>query len=648
MLPVRRLAAILAADVVGYSRLMGTDEEGTHERLKAHLRVLVEPKIGEHRGRIVKNTGDGFLAEFSSVVDAVRCAAEIQHGMGEREPEVPEERRIRFRIGINLGDVIAEGEDIFGDGVNIAARLEVLAEPGGICISRVVRDQVRDRLNHTFEDLGEQTVKNIARPVRVFALRPETIAVTPMSDVVPIREVPISPRRRRSIVPPIAATVATVLSIAVIAWWVWIAPRTTTAPAVSAATATTSIAAPLAAPRLSIVVLPFTNLSNDPDQQYFADGITEDLTTDLSHIPDMIVIAGSTAFTFKNKPVDAKQIGRELGVRYLLEGSIQRSGNQIRVNAHLIEAETAAHLWAERFDRNMDDLLVLQNEITNRIANALGVELISQEAARPIQRPDALDYILRGRAEFSKPPSRDNYEQAIRLFEHALALDPQSVEAKSWLAVVLSVRVLDGMTGSRSADVARANELVTQVLAASPRNPLIHVVRGTVLRAQNRFEEATTEYETALATDSNLVSALHGLALCKLLTGSIDGVIPLEERAIRLSPRASDIGWLYFQIGTVHLLQSRTHEAIAWFEKARSALPGVPSFHSRLAAAYALDGDTERAAAELAEARKLGGQGSYSSIAHLRAVGYWGVPKISELFEATYLAGLRKAGMPEE
>jgi len=561
---------------------------------------------------------------------------------------VPEGRRIRFRIGINLGDVIAEGEDIFGDGVNIAARLEVLAEPGGICISRVVRDQVRDRLNHTFEDLGEQTVKNIARPVRVFALRPETIAVTPMSDVVPIREVPISPRRRRSIVPPIAATVATVLSIAVIAWWVWIAPRTTTAPAVSAATATTSIAAPLAAPRLSIVVLPFTNLSNDPDQQYFADGITEDLTTDLSHIPDMIVIAGSTAFTFKNKPVDAKQIGRELGVRYLLEGSIQRSGNQIRVNAQLIEAETAAHLWAERFDRNMDDLLVLQNEITNRIANALGVELISQEAARPIQRPDALDYILRGRAEFSKPPSRDNYEQAIRLFEHALALDPQSVEAKSWLAVVLSVRVLDGMTGSRSADVARANELVTQVLAASPRNPLIHVVRGTVLRAQNGCEEATTEYETALATDSNLVSALHGLALCKLLTGSIDGVIPLEERAIRLSPRASDIGWLYFQIGTVHLLQSRTHEAIAWFEKARSALPGVPSFHSRLAAAYALDGDTERAAAELAEARKLGGQGSYSSIAHLRAVGYWGVPKISELFEATYLAGLRKAGMPEE
>jgi TolB-like protein/class 3 adenylate cyclase/Tfp pilus assembly protein PilF len=649
MATVRRLTAILAADVAGYSRLMGVDEEGTHERLKTHLRDLVEPKITDHRGRTVKNTGDGFLAEFHSVVDAVRCAVEVQRGMVTRNASIPPEQRIELRVGINLGDVIAEGDDIFGDGVNVAARLEALAEPGGICVSRVVRDQVRDRLDYTFEDLGEQTVKNIARPVRVFALRPATSAAMPMPDAVPVREVPISARRRRSIAPLIATTVATMFVIAVIAWWVWLAPRTiSTAPGVSAGTATTSIGAPLVAPRLSIVVLPFANLSNDPDQQYFADGITEDLTTDLSHIPDMIVIAGTTALTFKNKPVDAKQIGRELGVRYLLEGSVQRSGNQIRVNAQLIEAETAAHLWAERFDRKMDDLLVLQNEITNRIANALGVELINREATQLVERPDALDYILRGRAAFSKAPSRDNYEQAIRLFEHALALDPQSVEAKSWLAVVLSVRVLDGMTGSRSADVARANELVTQVLAASPRNPLIHVVRGTVLRAPNRCEEAITEYETALTTDSNLVTALHGLALCKLLTGSIDAVIPLEERAIRLSPRGSDIGWWYFLIGTVHLLQSRTDEAIAWFEKARSVLPAVPSFHSRLAAAYALDGDAERAAAELAEARRLGGQASYSSIAHLRTVGDWGVPKTRTLFEATYFTGLRKAGVPEE
>ena len=312
MASTRRLAAILAADVAGYSRLMGADEEGTHERLKAHLGELVDPKIREHTGRIVKSTGDGMLAEFASVVDAVRCAAEIQRGMVDRESEVPEERRIRFRIGINLGDVIVEGDDIFGDGVNIAARLEALAEPGGICISRTVRDQIRDKLPYPFEDMGEQSVKNIARPVRVYALRPEAIADLPAPSVPPA----------------------------------------------------TSISQPVAAPRLSIVVLPFTNLSDDPEQQYFADGITEDLTTDLSRIADMFVISRNTAFTYRDKPVDTKQIGRELGVRYVLEGSVRRSGNRVRVNAQLIDAETDAHLWAERFDRDTSDLFALQSEIT--------------------------------------------------------------------------------------------------------------------------------------------------------------------------------------------------------------------------------------------------------------------------------------------
>jgi len=259
----RRLAAILAADVAGYSRLMGADEEGTHERLKVHLRELVDPKIEEHCGRIVKNTGDGLLAEFPSVVDAVRCAVEIQRGMIDREPDVAEERRIRFRIGVNLGDVIVEQHDIFGDGVNVAARLEALAEPGGICISRVVRDQIRDKLPYPFEDGGEQNVKNIARPVRIYVLRPEAIADLPAS-----------------VAPPSA-----------------------------------SISQPATAPRLSIVVLPFANLSNDPDQQYFADGITEDLTTDLSRLAGMVVISRNTAFTYQGKRVDTKRIGRELCVR---------------------------------------------------------------------------------------------------------------------------------------------------------------------------------------------------------------------------------------------------------------------------------------------------------------------------------------------
>jgi len=270
----RRLAAILAADVAGYSRLMGADEEGMHERLQAHLRELVNPKVAEHRGRTVKNTGDGFLAEFASVVDAVRCAVEIQRGMAAREPEVPEERRIRFRIGINLGDVIVEEHDIFGDGVNVTARLEGLAEPGGICVSRVVRDQVRDRLDCAFEDMGEQQVKNITRPVRVYALRPEAIAELPASSAPPAK----------------------------------------------------AVRQPVAAQRLSIVVLPFATLDTDPEQQYFADGIAEDLTTDLSRLANMLVISRNTAFTYRNKPVDTKQIGLDLGVRYLLEGSVRSAG----------------------------------------------------------------------------------------------------------------------------------------------------------------------------------------------------------------------------------------------------------------------------------------------------------------------------------
>jgi adenylate cyclase len=382
MTATRRLTAILAADVAGYSRLMGADEEGTHERLKAHLGELVNPKVAEHRGRIVKNTGDGFLAEFASVVDAVRCAAEIQRAMIYRNANQPDDRQITFRIGVNLGDIIVDRDDIHGDGVNIAARLEGLAEPGGICVSGTVRDHIGDRLPYAFEDTGEQSVKNIARPVRVYALRSEAVAALPAPSVLPT--------------PPISQ--------------------------------------PAVAPRLLIVVLPFTNLGNDPEQQYFADGITEDLTTDLSRIPDMFVISRNSAFAYQGKRVDTKQIGRDLGVRYLLEGSVRRSGNQICVNAQLIDTETDAHLWTERFDRDTADLLALQDEITSRIANALGIEMVAAEAARPTERLDALDYILRGRAARFKPHSRAVYLEAISLFEQALVLDPQSVEAQIRLA----------------------------------------------------------------------------------------------------------------------------------------------------------------------------------------------------------------------
>jgi adenylate cyclase len=403
------------------------------------------------------------------------------------------------------------------------------------------------------------------------------------------------------------------------------------------------------APRLSIVVLPFTNLSDDREQQYFADGITEDLTTDLLRLENVFVISRNTAFTYRNKAVDTKQLGRELGVRYVFEGSVRRSDNQVRVNAQLIDAESDVHLWAERFDRDMSNLFALQNEITSQIGIALNLALIRAQAARPTANPDALDYIFRGRAALSKRHTRDSNAKAISLFEHALALDSQSVEAQSRLAGSLAGRVLNGMTDSAAADLARADVLVDQALAASPRTAYAHLVKGAVLRAQYRWEEAVLEYETALASNRNMVGALNELGWCKLFTGLIDEVIPLAEQAIRLSPRDPGIAYRYGLIGIAHLLQSRTDEAIVWLEKARSAMPTVPWHHSHLASAYALRGETERAAAELAEARRLNGGDLFSSIAHLKA-GRWRswVPKTRALFEATYFAGLRKAGMLEE
>ena len=593
----RRLAAILAADVAGYSRLIGADEGGTLERLKALRRELLDPKIAEHRGRLVKTTGDGLLVEFGSVVDALRCAVEVQREMPGRNTGFPPDSRIEFRIGINMGDIVVEDGDIFGDGVNVAARLEGIAAPGGICVAARVQEDVAGKLDLAFEDIGEQQLKNIARPVRAYALRAEGSAGAPPANV----------------------------------------PSTVAAP-------------PPVAPRLSVVVLPLTNSSSDPEQQYFADGITEDLTTELSRIAGMLVISRNTAFTYRNKAIDTKQIGRELGVRYVLEGSVRRSGNQIRVNAQLIDAETDAHLWAERFDGDASDLFAMQDEITSRVAVALNIEMVAAEASRPIKNLDVLDYILRGRAAFSKPPTRENYAEGISLYERALALDPRSSEAQSWLAAALAVRVLRNMTDTADADLKRARDLTEQALAASPRSLLAHAAKGDVLTAGRRFAEAIPEFETVLAHNPNVVHALYRLGQCKLYAGAIEETIPLVERAIRLSPRDPQLGTCYFYIGQVHLLQSRTSQALVWLEKARSQWPAHPITRAYLASAYALNGETERATSELVEARALSSDDRFSSLSRLRAIGasQASVPKIRALYEATYFAGLRKAGMPEE
>ncbi|MBV9479821.1 MAG: tetratricopeptide repeat protein [Acidobacteria bacterium] len=403
------------------------------------------------------------------------------------------------------------------------------------------------------------------------------------------------------------------------------------------------------APRLSIVVLPFADLSAARDQQYFADGVTEDLTTDLSRMAGMLVISADTALTYRNKPIDAKQIGRQLGVRYVVEGSLERSGNRVRVNAQLIDAATDTHLWAERFDHEITDLFELQSEITGRIAVALNLELVVAEASRPVEHPDALDYVFRGREFFSgRPPTRGNYQNAISLYEQALRLDPRSAEAKIYLAGALVNRVNTGFTPSPAVDLARAEKLIDEALTAGTRIFWAHYVKGTVLRNKGRWDDAVREFEAALASNPNSTGALQGLGWCKLYTGSLDEVIPLAEKAIRIGPRDPSIGFRYLMIGYAHELQSRPDEAIVWFEKARGTIAAVPGLWTHLASAHALRGDLADAAADLAEARRLAPDDRYSSIARLRAVGLWGVPKAQALFASTYFAGLRKAGMLEQ
>jgi TolB-like protein/class 3 adenylate cyclase/tetratricopeptide (TPR) repeat protein len=594
MVSTRRLAAILAADVAGFSRLMEADEEGTLVRLKAIRAELFDPAIAAHHGRLVKTTGDGLLVEFSSVVDALRCAVQVQADVAERNGTSSANQRIEFRIGIHQGDIVVEDGDIFGDGVNVAARLEGLAQHGGICVSARVQEDAAGKLDLAFRDLGEQQLKNITRPVRAYAVGAAA-----------------SPTRNTQ--SPPAATEAK------------------------------------PAPRLSIVVLPFANLSNDPEQQYFTDGITEDLTTDLSRLQNVLVISRNTAFTFKGKNLDAKQIGRELGVRYVLEGSVRRSGNQVRVNAQLIEAATNTHLWAERFDHNIGDLFALQSEITGRIANTLGWELISAETARPTDRPDALDYLLRGRAVLGTGFVRENIEKAVDLFERALALDPNSVEAQSRLAWALISRAQPKDPAAGTADRQRAEELIGRALAISPGDPLTHCVKGHLLRFTRRSEEAIFEFEISLATDRNNPDTLVGLSICKYVTGGSDKeAIALVEQASRLSPRDPAMGNWYTWIGLVHLMQSRIVEAIAWLERARSLDPKSWNTHLFLAAAYGLKGELERARAELAEGQRLTGSDRYSSIARSRANGDLYTPALRDRWDTTYFPGIRAAGQPEE
>jgi adenylate cyclase len=647
----RRLAAILAADVAGYSRLMGVDEEGTLERLKAHRRELIDPKIKEHRGRIVKTTGDGMLAEFPSVVDAVRCAVEIQRGMVDRNAEVPEDKRIAFRIGVNLGDVIIDDDDIYGDGVNIAARLEALAEPGGICVARTVRNQIRDKLPYPFDDMGEQSVKNIARPVRADAISAAAVASTPLVAV--LAQSGPAPRRLISRPTLIAASAVAVIAIGAAAWWGWPnrnSPTVSTQAPPAASHQTTPVIASTTAPRLSIVVLPFANLSDDREQEYFADGVTDDLTTDLSRIADSFVIARNTAFTYKGKPVDAKQVGRELGVRYVLEGSVRRSGDQVQMNAQLIDAETGAHVWADRFDTDRANLPETQNEITRRLARTLNLELI-QAAARRIEQekavdPDARDLVMRGWAWWYRPASVANRREAQRFFERALDVDPPSLEARIGLARILVANVADGWSSSVQQDQERAEQFLLEAFERDANSSMAHFVMGILRRTQNRLTEAKTELESAIAIDRNEPPAFQQLGFTLMLMGQPEAGIPHIERAIRLNPREPSAATTYWTLGACHLLLGHLNEAIDLLGKARTANRRLWFNHLWLAGALGLRGDIDDAKAALAEGIKL--KPDINSLAQFGAQSPYTSPAYMALRAETLYVGLRRAGLPEE
>ena len=642
----RKLAAIFAADVVGYSHLMQLDELGTLRALRAS-RAIIDRLITEHRGRIFTTAGDSVLADFASAVDAVECALAVQGAIAEENAQRPEGERLRFRIGVHLGDVIVDGDNLLGDGVNIAARLQTLAEPGGIYVSAAVRDQIGTKLPIAFIDRGGQRLKNIARPLRAFeVIGPGTAVMARM-----IARSSFSPRALYGI----AAALLVLAAVAAAAWWRWLGPpgigavatQQVGGPAIAAG-APADAAAPrnLPAPRLSLVVLPFTNLSNDPEQEYFADGITDDLTVDISRIAGAVVIARNSAFAYKGQALDPKKIGRELGVRYIVQGSVRRAGSQIRINAVLIDAETDTQIWAERFDRDIGDLFTVQNEITTRIARALQSQLAIAEARRTVAHPDALDYILRGRAQLTKPISPENYNEAIGYFESALEFDPQSAEAAAWLANLLAVRALDELTPFPNDDLHRAKQLAAHALAAAPNNAMSHYAKAQVLRAEARCAEAIPEYEAAVALDRSRAPAFAHIGWCKFLTGSVDGVIPYFEQAIRLSPHEPGIAPWYGRLGVVHLLQSQIDDAIAALERARSENAGLPFVHAWLAAAYALKGDNKRAEAELGEARQL--SEAYGTLASVKKSSWFAKPEIRSLAEATYFVGLRKAGMPEQ
>ncbi len=644
MTEARKLAAILAADVVGYSRLMGEDEAGT-ARLVRERREAATPIVRSFGGRLVKTTGDGVLLEFPSVVAAVTCAIAIQKMMVERNVAVPDAKRILYRVGVNLGDILIDGEDILGDGVNVAARLEAMGEPGGVCLSSSVYDQVRGRIEAGFVDLGEQALKNIARPVRAYALTPDAIAAAKAES--PSPSVPTGGAGATS--PGVLARwpgIAVALVVAVLAAGAYAWHAGFALPLLRVSVAEDKLAT---APRLSIVALPFENLSGDKEQDYFADGITDDLTTDLSHLEGSFVISRGTAFTYKGKAVDAKEIGRELGVRYVLEGSVHRVGENITINAQLISTETGAHVWADRFDGERSRLGKLQVEFVARLANSLGVELVKAEALRAMRErpnnPDATDLSMRGWADtYGAPaPSKARVDARVGLFERALELDPQLVPAMVGLARTLVERVLLDHSVDPKSDIARAKDWAERAVIAEPDSSAAHTAKAWVFFAERQWEQAIAEAETAIYDDPNNADAHAAYNFWRLFLGRAEDGFSGLETAFRLSPRDPRVSWWQFWVCHLHTHLAHWEQAIEWCNKARAGAPENWLPLVDLAAANAWAGHDKEAKEAVVQLQKV-----YPGF----TVQTWTGFHYSDdpTYKAQYARiadGLRKAGLPE-
>jgi len=546
MAGTRKIAAILVADIVGYSRLAGADEDRTLSRLRGLRSDLIDPAIDAHHGRIVKRTGDGSLIEFRSVVDAVRCAIEVQNGLIERNAGVPPERRIEFRVGIHLGDVVEEADgDLMGDGVNIAARLEGIAEPGAICLSEDAYRQVSGRLDMEVTDLGQTELKNIERPIRVYSLE-----VGKPAQAKPATEAkPPEPKKRSARAPLAAGIAALLVVIALSAWYFLFANRSTTVATSAPAPVAAIVVAPVEAARLSLVVLPFANLSNDPNQDYFADGITENLTTDLSRIRGSFVIARNAACSYKGKNIDAKQIGKELGVRYVLEGSVQRDQGRVRVNAQLIDAASGAHLWADRFDEDVADLFKLQDEVVARLANSLRYELIKAKAEKSVRskNPDAIDLDMRGRALLlTRIQQGANIKEithaAQALFEQALAIDPNDADALAGAAGTYETDYYFELRTTATDYDAKVLGQADRAIALAPDNVWAYWVKSFYLDASRRPNEGLRAADEGLAINPNYAPLYNARAYAVMNLGRFDQAKSDILQAMRLSPRDPVMG----------------------------------------------------------------------------------------------------------